>query len=140
MKFMQKKICLAACLGFLAAGCAKRGETKAEIVPKAPAAVEAKAEAPLPAQNELKHYIVKRGDCLWTIAAKPDVLGDPFHWPLLYKENRDEITDPDLIQPRQDLGYHSQYSQDQVDAAVKTAEERPPFVRLSKSPSGGVLN
>jgi nucleoid-associated protein YgaU len=44
---------------------------------------------------------VQRGDTLATIAA--ETLGDPSLWPALYRANRDQIRDPDLIYPGQVL-------------------------------------
>lgn len=46
-------------------------------------------------------YKVVRGDCLWSIAGK--VYQDAFQWPALFKANRDQIQDPDLIYPKQVL-------------------------------------
>ncbi len=46
-------------------------------------------------------YKVVRGDCLWNIAKKEKIYGDPFRWPVIYKANKDKIRDPDLIYPRQ---------------------------------------
>jgi len=44
-------------------------------------------------------YTVTKGDCLWNIAARKDVFGDPWKWPLLFEANRGQISNPDLIQP-----------------------------------------
>jgi nucleoid-associated protein YgaU len=44
-------------------------------------------------------YMVKKGDCLWKIAAKKEIYGDPYKWLLLYHANRDQIYDPRLIFP-----------------------------------------
>ncbi len=44
-------------------------------------------------------YRVKKKDCLWKIAAKRSVYGDPLLWPVLYKANTKLIRDPHLIQP-----------------------------------------
>ncbi len=46
-------------------------------------------------------YTVIKGDNLWNISKSPLVFSDPFLWPLLYKNNRDKIKDPDLIYPEQ---------------------------------------
>mgnify|MGYP001408433884 CR=1 FL=1 len=46
-------------------------------------------------------YTVVKGDCLWNIAKKPVIYGDPFKWPKIYRANKDKIRDPDLIYPRQ---------------------------------------
>ena len=46
-------------------------------------------------------YKVVRGDHLWGIAKKKDHYGNGFAWPIIYKANRDQIKDPDLIYPNQ---------------------------------------
>ncbi len=73
-------------------------------------------------------YIVKRGDSLWAISGKKSTLGDAFRWPLLFKANRDQIADPDLIETKQDLNYKKEYSKVEVEEAVQKAKDTPPFV------------
>jgi nucleoid-associated protein YgaU len=51
----------------------------------------------------VKNYEVVRGDCLWRIAQKPEHYGNGFAWPIIYKANRDEIKNPDLIYPKQNF-------------------------------------
>ena len=111
-------IALAAALG--AAGCAEQKPVaKAEATPTPqPQATAAPSQA---------SYVVKRGDSLWKIAGKQDVLGDSFRWPLLFKANRDQIQDPDFIQVNEDLNYQTSYTSDEIADAVKKAEETPPF-------------
>jgi nucleoid-associated protein YgaU len=46
-------------------------------------------------------YTVVRGDCLWNIAKKKEHYDNPFAWPKIYKANRDQIKNPDLIYPKQ---------------------------------------
>lgn len=46
-------------------------------------------------------YTVVRGDCLWNIAKKQEHYANAFAWPVIYKANRDQIKDPDLIYPDQ---------------------------------------
>ncbi len=46
-------------------------------------------------------YTVVRGDHLWGIARKKEHYGNPFAWPVIYKANRDQIKNPDLIFPKQ---------------------------------------
>ena len=46
---------------------------------------------------------VEPGETLWSIAAQSDVYADPYLWPLIYKFNRDQITDPSMIYPNQIL-------------------------------------
>jgi nucleoid-associated protein YgaU len=49
----------------------------------------------------VKNYTVVKGDCLWRIAQKPEHYGNGFAWPVIYKANRDQIKNPDLIFPKQ---------------------------------------
>ena len=46
-------------------------------------------------------YTVVKGDCLWNIAKKKEHYGNAFAWPIIYKANRDQIKNPDLIYPKQ---------------------------------------
>jgi nucleoid-associated protein YgaU len=48
-------------------------------------------------------HVVEPGESLWSIAARADVYGDPYLWPLIYKFNRDQIQNPARIYPRQRL-------------------------------------
>ena len=48
-------------------------------------------------------YEVMKGDHLWGIASKPEAYDDPYMWPRIYRANRDQINDPDLIYPKQML-------------------------------------
>jgi len=45
----------------------------------------------------------KDRDCLWNIAGKLDIYGDPFMWPKLWLSNPDLIRNPDIIRPGQVL-------------------------------------
>ena len=47
------------------------------------------------------NYTVVKGDYLWKIAKKDEFYGNGFAWPVIYKANRDQIKDPDLIYPKQ---------------------------------------
>ncbi len=46
-------------------------------------------------------YTVVKGDCLWNIAKKKEHYGNGFAWQVIYKANRDQIKNPDLIFPKQ---------------------------------------
>jgi len=48
-------------------------------------------------------YNVSRGDNLWSIAKQDKVYADPYMWPRLYRANKDQIQDPDMIYPDQTL-------------------------------------
>ena len=48
-------------------------------------------------------YTVARGDNLWNIAKQEKVYADPYMWPRIYRANKEQIQDPDLIYPDQKL-------------------------------------
>jgi len=100
--------------------------TTAAVTP-APATTTT-AAAVTPAPKGIVGYVVQKGDHLWGISAKPAVYGDPYQWPLLYKRNRDEIYDPDLIYPGQVLHIQRDLSQTQINIAVNHAKTRGAWV------------
>ena len=76
------------------------------------------------AGGSMQKYEVVRGDNLWNISAKPSVYDNPYEWPLIYKNNSDQIKDADLIYPGQVLDIDSAPSAADVDAAVAHAKSR----------------
>jgi len=42
-------------------------------------------------------------DCLWNIAKKPEIYNDAFAWPKIWRANMDQIRNPDIIHPGQQL-------------------------------------
>jgi len=44
---------------------------------------------------------VYKGEYLWKIASYPEVYGNGAKWPNIYRANKDQIKDPDLIYPNQ---------------------------------------
>ena len=101
--------------------------TGTTTVTPAPATTTTTA-AVTPAPQGIVGYVVQKGDHLWGISAKPAVYGDPYQWPLLYKRNRDEIYDPDLIYPGQVLHIERDLSQTQINIAVSHAKTRGAWV------------
>ena len=58
-------------------------------------------EQVLPAQYRVKTW-VRWKDCLWNIAAKPEIYGNPWMWRHIYNANKSKMPkpdDPDLIHP-----------------------------------------
>ena len=72
-------------------------------------------------------HTVQDGECLWTISESSDVYDDPFQWPLIYKANRGQIKDPDLIYADQELDIPRDSSQSEIDDAVHEAKTRGPW-------------
>ena len=84
-----------------------------------------KAEAPIPA---ISAYVVQAGDHLWGISSQPKVYSDPYQWPLLFKRNRAEITDADLIYPGQMIQIERDMSDAQIQEAIDHARSRGAWV------------
>lgn len=53
-----------------------------------------------PKYYEDEHEVVK-GECLWIISGYEHIYNDPAQWGIIYRANRDQIKDPDLIYPGQ---------------------------------------
>ena len=49
----------------------------------------------------LDDYSVAPGDCLWLIASYLSIYSNAKRWPEIYEANKDKISDPDMIYPRQ---------------------------------------
>jgi len=64
--------------------------------------VMADLDGTMPRQFSI-NYEVAQGDHLWGIASKEGIYADPYMWPRLYRANREQINDPDLIYPEQVL-------------------------------------
>jgi nucleoid-associated protein YgaU len=83
-------------------------------------------------------YTVGRGDTLWGISGRAPIYDNPFMWPLIYKANRDQIRDPDLIHPKQVFAIPRNYSQEQATSAKRRARMRGPW-RLGDGPDYYIL-
>lgn len=69
-------------------------------------------------------YTVVSGDTLWGISARSEIYGNPYQWPLIFKANRSQIKDADLIYPGQNLVIQRDASAADIDAAVNHARTR----------------
>ena len=69
-------------------------------------------------------YQVVGGDNLWDISGKGEIYANPYQWPLIYKANRDKISDADLIYPGQVFDIDRAASSADIDAAVQHAKTR----------------
>jgi hypothetical protein len=75
----------------------------------------------------MKDYIVKAGDSLWSISGKQGVRDNSFQWPLLQNSNKDQVKDPNVIVPNEDLKFKAHYSTHDVNNAEQRAVDTPPF-------------
>lgn len=69
-------------------------------------------------------YIVQPGDSLSGISDQEQIYGDWKLWPLIYDANRDQIDDPDLIHPEQQLGIPRDTTAPQRDSARQRGEQK----------------
>jgi nucleoid-associated protein YgaU len=77
-------------------------------------------EKPLPA-----YHTVLRSETLPLIAARSDVYNDQTLWPLLYRANRDQISDPGRIRPGQVLLIPRNVSREEIAEARRYGQEKP---------------
>jgi hypothetical protein len=69
-------------------------------------------------------HLVEKGECLWIISEYERIYADPFKWPLIYRANRSQINDPDLIFPGQNLAIPRNSDPTDVEDAINTAKNR----------------
>jgi hypothetical protein len=115
----------------LFAGCASAQKVKQEAAitqsEQKPVKKQATIQATGKKINKEQKYLVKKGDSLWKISAKSSVYGDPFEWPLLFRANRDQITDPDLIAVNQELGVKKEFDDSLIEDVKQEAKDTPPY-------------
>lgn len=119
----------------------RRAKEEEQRLAHARAEAEAKAEAEALARREAAEaerrkaktqqrvlaasYTVRRGESLPLIASQPEVYGDRNLWPLLYRANRDQISDPRHIWPGQVLRIPRNLGRDDIYEARRYSQERP---------------
>ncbi len=109
----------------LLAGCAsaKQAPATAEAAP-APAPAPAAAPAPMAEKPADDVHVVVAGEHLWGISGYSQVYNDPYQWPLIFKHNREQIKDADLIYPGQELKISRDLTEAQVQQAIEHAKTR----------------
>ena len=106
-------------------GCVTAKVNMADEEAMAAPAPETKVAAPAPMmESKPTSYTVVSGDHLWGISEMGDIYGTPYHWPLLYKANANQIDDADTIFPGQNLDVPRNSSQSEIDAAVMHSKNR----------------
>ena len=101
-------------------------ETDTVVQAEAPAEWVAGTVEQAVSASRYEEYVVVRGDNLWNISAKPEIYNNPYHWPLIYKANRDQIEDADLIYPDQSLRFavSSDLAEEEMNSAAEHARSR----------------
>lgn len=103
--------------------------------PPPPVVAEATPEPtpePPPPANPCNKYIVVKGDTLWDISGTGSGYKDNFQWPLIFKANRDLITDPDLIYPKQEFCIRQDFTAEEISKSRKDASDTPVYVPHTK--------
>jgi predicted small lipoprotein YifL len=111
---------------FILTGCGAKQTVKPV---EAPVAEVVATPEPTPTPQR---YTVTRGDTLWGIAGQNDIYGDHFQWPLIFKANRDQIQDPDIIEIGQDFAISHEFSQQEVSTAIENAKKTPRYKHHKK--------
>ncbi|HEY5039948.1 MAG TPA: hypothetical protein VIJ93_12835 [bacterium] len=120
-------LCFYLGIGLLVCGCGSTKRIESTAIPSKPMSNEV-TPGQKASQLTSGNYVVLKHDCLWKIAGLPGIYGDSFQWPILFKTNRDEIKDPDLIYPRQDLRVENGYSIEEKNNARQMAMATPKYV------------
>ncbi|MFT5111835.1 MAG: nucleoid-associated protein YgaU [Parasphingorhabdus sp.] len=124
---LSKAVIAAMLSAALLAGCAsaKKVPDSAEAAPApAPEAVAEPAAAPEPMAPAEDMHVVVSGEHLWGISSYSNIYSDPYKWPLIYKRNRDQINDADLIYPGQELAIRRDLKSHEITSAIKHAKMR----------------
>ena len=79
------------------------------------------------APSPLTLWVVHPGEHLWGISAHRLVYGDPYQWPLLFKRNRYQIKDADLVYPGQVLHIKRDLTEAEIHRAIEHARTRGPW-------------
>jgi nucleoid-associated protein YgaU len=72
-------------------------------------------------------YTVKDGDKLQIIAARKEIYNDLYQWPLIYKANRDQIRDPQILFVGQQLVIPRKVTIEEVREARRQAGAEAPY-------------
>jgi nucleoid-associated protein YgaU len=77
--------------------------------------------------SPITSWTVQSGNHLWGISGDKRVYNDPYQWPLLYKTNRHQIKDADLLQPGQVILIDRNHSEAEIRRAIDHARTRGPW-------------
>ncbi len=104
-------------------------QRRALLERRATAEIQSKLDKPKTQKERMlplpMFHTVKRGETLPQIAAQADVYNDYRLWPLLYRSNRDQISDPKHIWPGQILRIKRNFNREEMTEARHYAQEKP---------------
>lgn len=72
-------------------------------------------------------YKVKKGETMADIAGRREIFNDTYMWPLIYKANRDQIRDPNIVYPGQELTIPRDIKLEDIIEARKQADAPSPY-------------
>jgi nucleoid-associated protein YgaU len=106
-------------------GATKRAEMEAMAQQQAQ---EMRDPGAMPRPYPTNHIVIK-GETLWWIAEYNQIYDEPFQWPVIYKANRSQIKDPDLIFPDQNfvIPREPDLTAEMRKEAIKFAKNRGPW-------------
>jgi nucleoid-associated protein YgaU len=100
-------------------------EARAEALAQKETGEVGRRKARSQAHPQVSFYTVRHGESLPLIASQLEVYGDRNLWPLIYRANRDQISDPQHIWPGQVLKVPRNLGRDDLEQARRYAQERP---------------
>lgn len=69
-------------------------------------------------------YTVRRGETLPQISARAEIYNDATLWPIIYRSNRDQISDPKRLWPGQVLAIPRNFSRDEAVGARRYSNKK----------------
>lgn len=78
-------------------------------------------------------YKVKEGETLIDIAQRREIFNDKYMWRLIYKANRDQMRDPQVVFPGQVLSIPRDLSFEDIIEARRQAKAPPPYIPPSNA-------
>jgi len=79
---------------------------------------------PKPQSQHLVSYTVRRGETLPQIAGRHEIYNDLSLWPIIYRANRDQISDPKRLWPGQVLVIPRHFSRDDAVGARRYSDKK----------------
>ncbi len=134
LKDVTKALLMCVAVLTLASGCmSPRAGERAEVVAAAEESATAGGSATAEEMAKMEEkaemiahdaYTVAQDDNLWRISKQPEIYDTAYNWPIIFKENKNQIKDADLIYPGQVLAIPRDSSDNAIAVAVNHAKTR----------------